>query len=124
MPRRTDEPLDRYMRFRCTEAEGARLMRRAAAEAVTFSEFARRQLLPAKHLRRRGGETVTSAPETNASTEAKALAFQIQKIGVNLNQIVKSMHQHQAPPPAELAPLLADIRAYVRRAQHLPKFAP
>ena len=53
--------------------------------------------------------------------EAKQLAFQIQRVGVNLNQIVKAMHVHQTPPPPELIELLTDIRHYVRHAQQLPK---
>ena len=124
MPRRTDDPLDRYMRFRCTEQEGERLMRLAKSRSLTFSEFARQQLL-ADRRRRRGshhtaiddGKGEGSAPET----ETKALAFQIQRVGVNLNQIVKAMNSFQAPPPPELAPLLDEIRRYVRRANHLPK---
>jgi hypothetical protein len=125
MPRTTDDPLDRYMRFRCTEAEGERLMRTARRQSLTFSEFARQQLLNARRRRRTTTqfvESVTAAANLASvpDSDAKALAFQIQKVGVNLNQIVKAMHTHQTPAPPDLHELLGEIRQYVRKAQRLP----
>jgi hypothetical protein len=128
MARTPDERLDRYMRFRCTDQEGERLMRVAKSQSMTFSEYARQHLLPAARSGHGGGRhqaaTVSRAGEGPAGatdSEAKVLAFQIQKVGVNLNQIAKAMHIHQAPPPPDLQPLLEEIRQYVRRAQRLPK---
>jgi hypothetical protein len=122
MSRTTDDPLDRYMRFRVTETEGARLMRQAEAQSMTFSEFARQQLLRSKRQTRRGQSTPEEGPvpPLMADSEVRSLAFQMQKVGVNLNQIVKAMHSFRRPPPPELTQLLGEIRAYVRQAQKLP----
>ena len=125
MPRTTDDPLDRYMRFRVTEAEGLRLMRLAEAQSMTFSEFARQQLLQARRERRTRREFAASAGSTTPlplvpQSEAKALAFQIQKVGANLNQMIKAMHSFRRPPPPELTQLLGEIRHFVRQAQKLP----
>ena len=124
MARNYEQRLDRYMRFRCTEQEGERLVRTAKSRSMTFSEYARRELLPSgrpRRARRQGRAEAGTGEEVAAQSEAKMLAFQIQKLGVNLNQIVKAMHTHQAPPPPELRPLLDEIRQYVRRAQRMPK---
>jgi hypothetical protein len=121
MPRTTDNPLDRYMRFRCTEREGERLVRMAESQSLTFSEYARQQLLQA---RRRGKSRalILEAPvRPEVAAEARKLAFEIHKVGVNLNQIAKAMHSFHRPPPPELAQLVAEIRQYVRKAHQLPK---
>lgn len=125
MPRTTDDPLDRYMRFRVTDAEGQRLVRMAEAQSLTFSEFARQQLLQARRRSRTKQQFAQSAGLTAPlpavqQSEAKALAFQIQKVGANLNQLVKAMHSFHTPPPPDLRQLLDEIRLYVRKAHKLP----
>jgi hypothetical protein len=41
---------------------------------------------------------------------------QIRLLGVNLNQIARRLNAQDIPPPPELAPLLAEIHAALRKA--------
>ena len=40
-----------------------------------------------------------------------SLVTQLRKIGVNVNQIAHHCNRFQVPPPAELGPLLTEIRS-------------
>ena len=48
---------------------------------------------------------------------ARALAEQLRRVGVNLNQIARRMNEQSIPPPPELGMLLDEIRAYVRQVR-------
>lgn len=50
-----------------------------------------------------------------------SLAQQLRKIGVNVNQIAKHCNRFQVPPPAELDPLLTEIRALLASAWSPPR---
>lgn len=41
---------------------------------------------------------------------------QIRRLGVNLNQIARRLNAQDMPAPPELAPLLAEIHAALRKA--------
>lgn len=56
------------------------------------------------------------APVLETVVATLALAQQLRKVGVNLNQMVRVMNLHRSPPPPELVMVLADIRHCVRRA--------
>lgn len=55
-------------------------------------------------------------PRPNAFGFDPATFLQIRMLGVNLNQIAKRLNSTDAPPPAELQPLLAAITAALHRA--------
>ena len=80
-------------------------MRRAPGSLV--SDYAREAALGANARRH------TIAP---AFAMAPATFHQIRLLGVNLNQIARRLNAQDMPPPPELAPLLAEIQAALRKA--------
>ncbi len=115
MPRRLkSDPRDRYVSFRCTEAEVTRLRRRAEQAGMSVSDFARHVLLEAE-----AAPVLEVVQSVEAKSMGQALAEQIRRVGVNINQIAHRMNELRIPPPIDLAPLLDEIRSYVRQARNL-----
>jgi hypothetical protein len=115
MARHAAEPRDCRLIFRCTLREQQRLLSAARAHGQCFSDFARDRLLAERPDLR----LASPVPPTDLEGGARALAFQIRKVGVNLHQIVKHMNIHRTAPPADLAALLEKIRLYLDKAKAL-----
>ncbi len=115
---------DRFKSFRFNDAEIARLRARARAAGRTLSSYVRARLLeapepengPARRHRAHALSAEATGPP-DADFARRALAEQIRRVGVNLNQIAKRMNADRRPPPRELSSVLEDIRAYVRQAR-------
>jgi hypothetical protein len=58
------------------------------------------------------GEILKSAPENQA---LRKIHLQLARLGNNLNQMVRDLHQLRVPLPGDLEPLLKDIRALIAR---------
>jgi hypothetical protein len=56
-----------------------------------------------------------SKPETSHGNINRLVYGQLARLGNNLNQIVRRLHQTGDPLPADLEPLLNDIRAILAR---------
>ncbi len=127
MPRPVkDDPRDKFKSFRFTGAEVTRLEGRARASGQSLSDYVRARILngsgpeetPAYDGNREGAEDRSSRTDTpEAEGQARLLAEQLRRIGVNLNQIARHMNEHHLPPPPEFVDLLDDIRGMVRRAR-------
>lgn len=119
MPRPLKEdPRDCFKTFRFTHAELTRLEGRARAAGTTLSAYVRLVLLARP-------DDASSEPQARGATDRaadrrrEALAEQMRKVGVNLNQIAHRMNEQRTPPPRELVMILDEIRAYVRQANAL-----
>ncbi len=95
---------DRHVSFRLSVEEHFRLMDKAQRSGLSVGDFVRARSLGA---RKRKPATVTAMSPLPADLD---LAIQLRKIGVNVNQIAHHCNRFQVPPPAELEPLLRDIR--------------
>jgi hypothetical protein len=117
MPRLVKEdPRDCFKTFRFTHAEVTRLEGRARALNRTLSAYVRMRLLDPAENEVSEGQTDRAAAATPAGRRRQALAEQMRKVGVNLNQIAHRMNEQRIPPPRELVMILDEIRAYVRQA--------
>ena len=76
----------RLPHVRCTEGEYARIVSRAAQAGLTQSEYVRRMALD--------GEVVI-----RQSTSDFEVANQLRRIGVNINQAMRSFHQSDREVP-------------------------
>jgi hypothetical protein len=104
---RQEEVRDQRVSFRLTLAELVALRERAARASQSVSDYARAAAL--------------RAPRHNGPNGLPPFAFepasfhQIRRLGVNLNQIARRLNAQDMPAPPELAPLLADIRAALKK---------
>jgi hypothetical protein len=115
MPRRPkSDPRDRYVSFRCTEAEVTRLQRRASDAGMSVSDYARHLLLA--DVPKDAGTPMLAIIDNPG---ARLLAEQVRRVGVNINQIAHRMNELRIPPPTDLMPVLEEIRSYVRQARVL-----
>lgn len=95
---------DRHVSFRLSAEEHFRLMDKAQRSGLSVGDFVRARSLGA---RKRKPATVAALSPLPADLD---LATQLRKIGVNVNQIAHHCNRFQVPPPADLGPLLAEIR--------------
>jgi hypothetical protein len=79
--------------IRCSEEERQTIRERAAAARMTQSEYLRTMAVSGRVVMR----------EAKADT---ALIFQLQRVGVNLNQIAHTMHAHSGKIPDNFAATL------------------
>lgn len=93
---------DRHVSFRLSAVEHLKLVDKAHRSGLSVGDFVRARVLPARTRRRPAGE---------AEPVAMPLLSELRRIGVNVNQIAHHCNRHQVPPPAELEPLLAEIRS-------------
>jgi uncharacterized protein (DUF1778 family) len=105
---RQGEVRDQRIGFRLTLEEALRLRERAARAGQSVSDFARTAAL--------GGATETRRDSRPPFAMEPASFHQIRLLGVNLNQIARRLNAQDIPPPPELAPLLAEIHAALRKA--------
>lgn len=90
------------------------MRRRAEQVGLSVSDYARRALIEGD------AAFIPQVVETiEARSVAQVLAEQVRRVGVNINQIAHRMNELRIPPPIDLAPLLDEIRSYVRQARSL-----
>ena len=105
---RQGEVRDQRVNFRLTLEEALRLRERAARAGQSLSNYARAAAL---------GAAGSSRRDYSRPYAMEPASFhQIRLLGVNLNQIAKRLNAQDLPPPPQLAPLLADIQAALRKA--------
>lgn len=100
MARQKERAAERSSRFpsvRCTEEELAAVRERAAAAGLTESAYLRRIATT--------GRIVVKQARADA-----ALTAQLQRIGVNLNQMTRAMHIKGGDVPLALQDVLADVQ--------------
>jgi len=105
-PRKT-ETRDRQLNLSLTQSEFESIRLRAEAVGMRPVHFARTYLLAA-------GRTVAlkcKAP----STVSRLVYAELGRIGNNLNQMMRHLNRTGDSPPADLEPLLKDIRQILAR---------
>jgi hypothetical protein len=104
---RQAEVRDQRVNFRLTLEEAVRLRERASRAGQSLSNYARDAAL---------GAVVRRSNAAHPFAMEPASFHQIRLLGVNLNQIARRLNAQDLPAPPELAPLLADIQAALRKA--------
>ena len=94
----------RHVSFRLSAEEHFKLIDKAHRSGLSVGEFLRARAIGA---RKRKAVVVEGADILPAEI---SLVTQLRKIGVNVNQIAHHCNRFQVPPPAELGPLLSEIR--------------
>jgi hypothetical protein len=101
------EPRCKQLNLSLTESELASIARRAQAVGMRPVHFGRAVLLD---------QTRKLAPNSEpAGNVARLVHTQLVRLGNNLNQMVRHLHSTGDPLPADLEPLLRDIRHIVAR---------
>lgn len=93
---------DRLPRLRVTADERATVEAAAASAALELSEFCRRAIF---------GQRITAAPARLAQAQ---LLAEINRIGVNLNQLARAANAGR-PMPASVDAAMIEVRAVVER---------
>lgn len=107
MPRpRIADPRIHQLNLHFTTNELASIRARAETLGMRLPYLGRALLLsePVKVENREGDDLIH-----------RAIIVQLQRLGNNLNQMVRHLHQTGDPVPIDLEPLLADIRAVIER---------
>ena len=104
---RKSETRDRQLNLSLTATEYENIVKRANALGMRPVHFGRTVLLGTDRVSERARET------TNPDT--RLILAQLARLGNNLNQMVRHLHQTGDPLPADLEPLLNDIRQIVAR---------
>jgi hypothetical protein len=100
------EPRDKQLNLSLTTTEFESLCQRAQALGMRPVHFGRALLLDQKR----------KIPTTAQSSQIARLNYgQLVRLGNNLNQMVRHLHQTGDPLPADLEPLLSDIRRILAR---------
>lgn len=97
---------DRLPRLRVTTAERATVEAAAAMAGLELSEFCRRAIL---------GQRIAAAPARLAQAQ---LLAEINRIGVNLNQLTRAANAGR-PMPSSVAEAAAEVRVMVARLAEL-----
>ena len=104
---RKSEPRSEQFNLSLTASELASIKRRAQAVGMRPVHFGRALLLE---------EGRKSVPKGEPASNANRLIYgQLVRLGNNLNQLVRHLHQTGDPLPADLEPLLTDIRQIIMR---------
>jgi hypothetical protein len=104
---RTSEPRDRQLNVGLTATEYESLVRRAEAVGMRPVHFGRALLL--------GQSSASTSKSEPASNISRLIHAQLMRLGNNLNQMVRHLHQTGDPLSADLEPLLNDIRRIIAR---------
>ena len=102
------EPRDRQLNFSLTARELESLRQRAEAVGMRPIHFGRALLFDATR-------TIHSAKKENGSHVERLIYAQLVRLGNNLNQMTRHLHRTGDPLPADLEPLLAEIRQLIAR---------
>ena len=106
------EPRSHQLNLSLTASELERIRLRAEAVGMRPVHFGRALILdemraPSRHTTR----------QTASATPLDRLVYgQLVRLGNNLNQMVRHLHRTGDPLPADLEPLLGDIRQIIARA--------
>lgn len=103
---------DQQLNLKFTRAESKWIRGRAATVGLRPGEFGRVQVLAERRTRAKR-EAISASPDARIHP---VVVMQFARIGNNLNQIARRLHQLQITPPAELEPLLQAIRDLLQRA--------
>ena len=104
---RKSEPRSQQFNLSLTESELASIKKRAQALGMRPVHFGRAVLLD------QGGKY---APKHDREDNIDRLVYaQLVRLGNNLNQMVRHLHQTGDPLPPDLEPLLMDIRQIITR---------
>jgi hypothetical protein len=104
------EPRCEQLNLSLTASELASIKRRAQAVGMRPVHFGRALLFDQS-------SKVTAKRELNGNAE-RLIYGQLVRLGNNLNQMVRHLHQTGDPLPADLEPLLKDIRQLIARGCH------
>jgi Bacterial mobilisation protein (MobC) len=105
-PKKTTEPRDKQLNLSLTAAEYESLIRRAQAVGMRPVHFGRALIFDQSR------KILTSSEISNI---ARLNLGQLVRLGNNLNQMVRHLHQTGDPLPRDLEPLLTDIRRIIAR---------
>jgi Bacterial mobilisation protein (MobC) len=98
---------DRQFKLNLTQSEFESIKRRAEAVGMRPVHFGRAVLLdPAR---------IVPLKHEAHSTMSRLVFEQLGRLGNNLNQLLRHLHRTGDPLPADLEPLLADIRQILAR---------
>ena len=104
---RKSEPRSQQLNLSLTESELASIKRRAQAVGMRPVHFGRALLL---------NQSRNLAVKRELGSNAQRLIYgQLVRLGNNLNQMVRHLHRTGDPLPADLEPLLKDIRQILAR---------
>lgn len=92
-------PRRQQLNISLTDAELARIRERAAAVGMRPVHYGRALVLKEQ-----------SAAPDSGNNHASRIYHQLVRLGNNLNQMVRHLHRTGDPLPADLVPLLTDIR--------------
>ena len=112
-PRRSD-PRTKQLNLSLTPAELASIEARAAALGMRPVHFSRAVLLEG-HGAPEASERLVHAPQAGRGNMERLIHGQLVRLGNNLNQMMRHLHRTGDPVPADLEPLLTDIRALIGR---------
>jgi hypothetical protein len=101
------EKRDQQLNLKFTLRELAWIRARAETTGLRPVDYARRELLADRPARK-------DAPEASDHLDTLFL-LQLSRLGNNLNQIARKLHQFGGPLPSGLESLLADIRKTIAR---------
>jgi hypothetical protein len=96
------------LKLNLTATEYECLVRRANAVAMRPARYGRMLVLDKK--------TVPAAQPGVPSNLERLNYLALSRVGNNLNQMMRHLHQTGEPVPADLEPLLADVREIINRA--------
>ncbi len=105
---RTNEPRSRQLNLRFTAGELDAISKRAHALGMRPVHYGRDILLNANN-------KAIGAGNEPAGNMLRLVQAQLMRLGNNLNQMVRHLHQTGDPLPADLEPLLTDIRQIIAR---------
>ena len=104
------EPRSKQLNLSLTASELESIRRRAQALGMRPVHFGRALLLDQDRTL-----TVSHEPQNNLEL---LIYSQLVRLGNNLNQLMRHLHRTGEPLPADLEPLLRDIRHIIERRVH------
>jgi hypothetical protein len=105
-PKKKTEPRDKQLNLSLTTTEFDNLCQRARAIGMRPVHFGRALVLDQSRM------LAKNTPTSNAD---RLIYGQLVRMGNNLNQMVRHLHRTGDPLPADLEPLLTDIRQIIAR---------
>ncbi len=103
------EPRVKQLNVSLTETELHNIESRARAVGMRPVHFSRALLLDT------GRTAVVAQTNTSDGNLTRLIHAQLIRLGNNLNQMLRHLHMTGVPLPADLEPLLADIRKLIAR---------
>ena len=109
------EPRIKQLNLSLTARELASIETRAAALGMRAVHFSRAVLLKTNRTTKVARRRSPDVPKPEHNNFDRLIHAQLVRLGNNLNQMTRHLHSVGGPAPADLAPLLADIRAMIAR---------